>query len=184
MAELNVPYILMHMRGDPKTMQRLTDYTDTCLEVGQELQAQAEAAMAAGIEPWRIILDPGAGTLSCAHHKPCTAGTTQLQTLVALLYGIPYLTCTCSEGLVALIAPKLMGEGLPVRTRVMLNQVHINLLRATLTVKITIRLVIALHYAQSVPSPLHARDQVSLSRCSAAAGSVLVLPEAVVALVL
>lgn len=58
-AELNVPYVLMHMRGDPKTMQRMTDYTDTCLEVGQELQAQAEAAMHAGIEPWRIILDPG-----------------------------------------------------------------------------------------------------------------------------
>ncbi|KAL3160985.1 hypothetical protein ABBQ38_009375 [Trebouxia sp. C0009 RCD-2024] len=60
-AELNVPYVLMHMRGDPKTMQRMTDYTDTCLEVGQELQAQAEAAMHAGIEPWRIILDPGIG---------------------------------------------------------------------------------------------------------------------------
>lgn len=61
-AELNVPYVLMHMRGDPTTMQSLTDYTDTCLQVGQELQAQAEAAMAAGIEPWRIILDPGAAT--------------------------------------------------------------------------------------------------------------------------
>lgn len=61
-AKLNVPYVLMHMRGNPKTMQRLTDYTDTCLEVGQELQAQAEAAMAAGIEPWRIVLDPGAAT--------------------------------------------------------------------------------------------------------------------------
>lgn len=59
-AQLNVPYVLMHMRGDPSTMQRMTGYTDTCLEVGQELQAQAEAAMSAGIEPWRIILDPGA----------------------------------------------------------------------------------------------------------------------------
>ena len=59
-AQLNVPYILMHMRGDPRTMQQHTQYGDTCLEVGQELQAQAQAAMEAGIEPWRIILDPGA----------------------------------------------------------------------------------------------------------------------------
>ena len=66
---MKVPYILMHMRGNPKTMQRLTDYTDTCLQVGQELQAQAEAAMAAGIEPWRIILDPGASALHCACQK-------------------------------------------------------------------------------------------------------------------
>ena len=50
----------MHMRGDPSTMQQLTQYTDTCLEVGQEMQVQAQAAMDAGIEPWRIILDPGA----------------------------------------------------------------------------------------------------------------------------
>ena len=41
-------------------MQQLTQYTDTCLEVGQEMQVQAQAAMDAGIEPWRIILDPGA----------------------------------------------------------------------------------------------------------------------------
>ena len=49
----------MHMRGDPSTMQSMTQYTDTCLEVGQEMQVQAQAAMDAGIEPWRIILDPG-----------------------------------------------------------------------------------------------------------------------------
>ncbi len=41
-------------------MQSMTQYTDTCLEVGQEMQVQAQAAMDAGIEPWRIILDPGA----------------------------------------------------------------------------------------------------------------------------
>ena len=59
-AQLNVPYILMHMRGTPETMQQMTHYNDICLEVGHELQAQAEAAIQAGIQPWRIILDPGA----------------------------------------------------------------------------------------------------------------------------
>ena len=62
-ARLNVPYVLMHMRGNPRTMQSAgnTAYTPGALseEVGQELQRRAEAAIAAGIEPWRIILDPG-----------------------------------------------------------------------------------------------------------------------------
>ena len=60
-AELGVPYIMMHMRGDPGTMQSAdnTTYQDVCVEVGRELQSTAAAAIAAGIEPWRIIPDPG-----------------------------------------------------------------------------------------------------------------------------
>ena len=60
-AELGVPYILMHMRGDPATMQSRenTSYEDVCTDVGRELQAAAGAAMTSGIEPWRLILDPG-----------------------------------------------------------------------------------------------------------------------------
>ena len=60
-AELGVPYIMMHMRGDPGTMQSAenTAYEDVCADVGRELQAAADAAMRAGIEPWRIIPDPG-----------------------------------------------------------------------------------------------------------------------------
>ena len=57
-----MPYALMHMRGDPCTMvlPENTAYGDVATEVGMELQAQAEAALAAGIQPWRILLDPGA----------------------------------------------------------------------------------------------------------------------------
>jgi hypothetical protein len=60
-AELGVPYAMAHMRGDPTTMVQpeYTAYGDVATEVGLELQAQAELALAAGIEPWRIILDPG-----------------------------------------------------------------------------------------------------------------------------
>lgn len=58
-AQLNVPYILMHMRGTPQTMQQLTQYEDTCRDVGKEMQQQAQKAIDAGTEPWRIILDPG-----------------------------------------------------------------------------------------------------------------------------
>lgn len=62
-AELGVPYAMAHMRGDPTTMVQpeYTAYGDVATEVGLELQAQAELALAAGIEPWRIILDPGMG---------------------------------------------------------------------------------------------------------------------------
>ena len=67
-ADLNVPYILMHMRGTPQTMQQHTQYGDTCKEVGQELQQQANKAVDAGIEPWRILLDPGLQGM-----QPCTS---------------------------------------------------------------------------------------------------------------
>eukprot|EP00955_Chlamydomonas_euryale_P028261 297846-Chlamydomonas_euryale.AAC.6 len=62
-SRLGVPYILMHMRGDPKTMQQQhhTSYDCVWTDVAQELQAAADKAMAAGIPAWNIILDPGIG---------------------------------------------------------------------------------------------------------------------------
>ena len=57
-----MPYVLMHMRGDPTTMQlpANTEYPLGTVEgVADELRAAADRAMAAGIEPWRLILDPG-----------------------------------------------------------------------------------------------------------------------------
>jgi 2-amino-4-hydroxy-6-hydroxymethyldihydropteridine diphosphokinase / dihydropteroate synthase len=64
-AALNVPYIAMHMRGDPGTMQRKenTAYAGgrVAAVAGAELAQRCAAAAAAGIEPWRMILDPGLG---------------------------------------------------------------------------------------------------------------------------
>lgn len=64
MASLGVPYVCMHMRGTPQTMQteKMTAYEDVCTEVACELQARAEQAMLAGIAGWNIILDPGIET--------------------------------------------------------------------------------------------------------------------------
>ena len=53
--------VLMHMRGTPATMQRMTRYRDVVGEVGNYLAQRAEAARAAGIANSRIILDPGIG---------------------------------------------------------------------------------------------------------------------------
>jgi dihydropteroate synthase len=58
-ADLGVPIILMHRRGNPRTMQQLTDYQDLVTEVGDFLAERAAAAIAAGITA--IAIDPGVG---------------------------------------------------------------------------------------------------------------------------
>ena len=60
-AELAVPIVLMHIRGTPKTMQQLTDYQDLISEIYEFLARRIEACVAAGIDPHRIVLDPGIG---------------------------------------------------------------------------------------------------------------------------
>jgi dihydropteroate synthase len=53
--------VLMHMRGEPATMQRLTDYADVVLAVRDALRLRVEAALEAGIEWDRLAVDPGLG---------------------------------------------------------------------------------------------------------------------------
>jgi 2-amino-4-hydroxy-6-hydroxymethyldihydropteridine diphosphokinase/dihydropteroate synthase len=62
-ADAGVSYVLMHMRGTPQTMQSASNvaYDDVCRDVAQSLQALCDQAVRAGIESWRIILDPGIG---------------------------------------------------------------------------------------------------------------------------
>lgn len=60
-AALGVPLILMHIRGNPQTMQQLTDYEDVVDDIHTFLQARLDAASACGIERDRIAIDPGIG---------------------------------------------------------------------------------------------------------------------------
>jgi dihydropteroate synthase len=60
-AGLKVPIVLMHIRGNPKTMQNLTAYEDLIGEICNFLRQQADRAIAAGIPADRIMLDPGIG---------------------------------------------------------------------------------------------------------------------------
>ena len=60
-AEARCPVILMHMLGEPKTMQQNPRYDDVVREVRDFLAARAARAVAAGVEEERIILDPGIG---------------------------------------------------------------------------------------------------------------------------
>mgnify|MGYP001739471176 FL=1 len=58
-AALQVPYILMHMKGDPQTMQSLTDYSDVTLEVIDYFTERIGKLLELGLHD--IILDPGFG---------------------------------------------------------------------------------------------------------------------------
>lgn len=60
-AHLGLPYVAMHMRGTPKTMQQMTDYEDVVQSVVDYLAQRAVHLEAAGIARHNIILDPGFG---------------------------------------------------------------------------------------------------------------------------
>ncbi len=60
-AKSGVSIVLMHIRGNPETMQQMTDYPDVMAEIQSFLATQIEKAIAAGIEQERIIIDPGIG---------------------------------------------------------------------------------------------------------------------------
>jgi dihydropteroate synthase len=60
-AALGCPVILMHSRGDPRTMQDAPYYDDVLLEVYSYLEGRIEAAVAAGIDREMIVIDPGIG---------------------------------------------------------------------------------------------------------------------------
>ncbi|QQX78139.1 dihydropteroate synthase [Aequorivita iocasae] len=58
-AKLKVPYILMHMRGNPKTMAKLTEYKNVTIDVLKDLAEKIALAKSEGIND--IIADPGFG---------------------------------------------------------------------------------------------------------------------------
>ena len=60
-AERDVPVILMHMRGEPKTMQENPRYGDVIAEITEELGESIDFARSCGIRADRIIIDPGIG---------------------------------------------------------------------------------------------------------------------------
>jgi dihydropteroate synthase len=60
-ASLSVPVVLMHMKGTPRDMQKDPHYADLIGEVRDALARAIERGAAAGIDPERIIIDPGIG---------------------------------------------------------------------------------------------------------------------------
>jgi dihydropteroate synthase len=79
-AARDVPCVLMHMRGEPRTMQRDPRYDDVVGEIRAFLQERLRAAIDAGIAEERIWLDPGIGFGKTVEHN------------LALLRDLPRLT--------------------------------------------------------------------------------------------
>ncbi|KAK5070015.1 trifunctional dihydropteroate synthetase [Lithohypha guttulata] len=106
-AELKKPIILMHMRGTPQTMGRshFHDYTSlggVVPGVAKELAFRVEAALEAGITPWRIMLDPGLGFAKSAMGsiQLLRAGPVGLVTAEPRLGGYPWLIGPSRKGFI------------------------------------------------------------------------------------
>lgn len=68
-ADAGVPWILMHWRGYSKDMDSLATYDDVVTDVRAELSARVDAALAAGVSPDALVLDPGLGFAKRAEHN-------------------------------------------------------------------------------------------------------------------
>jgi dihydropteroate synthase len=81
-AELGCEVMLMHMQGEPRTMQDNPVYEDVVREVCEFLQRRAEAAMAAGVRPEAIWVDPGIGFgKTLAHNLELLANLDKIRAL-------------------------------------------------------------------------------------------------------
>jgi dihydropteroate synthase len=63
------PWVLMHWRGHSSRMQELAVYDDVVKDVRSELLARVDAAVAAGVPPTSLVIDPGLGFAKTAEHN-------------------------------------------------------------------------------------------------------------------
>jgi len=68
-VELQVPVCLMHMQGEPRTMQSSPKYSNVVTEVRDFLRQRVDACIAAGMAPGRLLLDPGFGFGKTLEHN-------------------------------------------------------------------------------------------------------------------
>ncbi len=100
-AELGCEVMLMHMQGEPRTMQAAPRYGDVVAEVCGFLAARAQAAIVAGIARERIWLDPGIGFGKTLDHN--LALLAHLDRVVAL--GFPVLLGVSRKGFIGKLDP-------------------------------------------------------------------------------
>lgn len=89
-AALDIPVMLMHMRGEPTTMNNLAHYDDVVNEVYAELAARIEEVTGLGVKREKIIIDPGFGfAKNYDHHCALLTQLEKLQTLgLPMMFGI------------------------------------------------------------------------------------------------
>ena len=104
-----VPVCLMHMQGDPRTMQKDPRYDDVVSEVGAYLQQRVAACEQAGIAHNRIVLDPGFGFgKSVAHNLRLLA---RLEDIASL--GFPVLAGLSRKSMIGKLLEVDVEERLP-----------------------------------------------------------------------
>jgi dihydropteroate synthase len=86
-AQADVPWILMHWRGHSRDMDSLASYSDVVVEVRDELSQRVDLALAGGVDPSALVIDPGLGFAKGAEHN--WALLRRLDVLLAL--GFPVL---------------------------------------------------------------------------------------------
>ncbi len=89
-ASAQADCVLMHMRGTPRDMQASPAYGDPVTEILEHLRERAAAAWNAGVDPSRIIIDPGIGFgKALEHNLALLARAAELRSLgLPLLYGV------------------------------------------------------------------------------------------------
>jgi len=99
---------LMHMLGDPRTMQRDPRYDDVVAEVKAFLEERVQFAIAAGIDEQRIMLDPGVGFGKTVEHN--LELLARLHELVMI--GRPVLVGTSRKSFLGRLTGRAVGERL------------------------------------------------------------------------
>jgi dihydropteroate synthase len=112
-AEAGCPWVLMHWRGHSRRMQELASYSDVVAEVRDELVVRVEAAVAAGVSPQRLVLDPGLGFAKRPAHN--WALSARLDVLVEL--GHPVLFAASRKSYLGSLLPGPDGAPRPVDGR-------------------------------------------------------------------
>lgn len=107
-ADTGLPVCLMHMRGEPSTMQQDPQYADVVVEVRDFLLERMAACAAAGIVAERIILDPGFGFAKTLAHN--LSLFKHLKTLHAL--GRPLLVGASRKSMIGKVLGHEVGERL------------------------------------------------------------------------
>ncbi|HAV47406.1 MAG TPA: dihydropteroate synthase [Psychrobacter sp.] len=89
-AKLDIPVMVMHMRGEPTTMNNLAQYDDVTKEVSTELTARIVEVTSLGVKREKIIIDPGFGfAKNYEHHCALLSELQRLQDLgLPMMFGI------------------------------------------------------------------------------------------------
>nr|WP_240037522.1 dihydropteroate synthase [Glycomyces paridis] len=112
-ADTGVHWVLMHWRGHSSDMQRLAHYDNVVADVKAELEDRVEAALDAGVDRDRLVLDPGIGFAKTAEHNWRLSA--HLDEFVAL--GFPVLFASSRKSYLGKLLGDESGKPRPVGQR-------------------------------------------------------------------